>query len=224
MRTLSAFAALVVVALPLSAQATPKPGAMAHDDHDMTVAGGGTLPAGWAGRTDGASGAMTNVKFVAMGPGFHVTLGPATILYRASDAVTGPFHTLASFTQTKAPKHPEGYGLFYAGKDLTGATQQYTYFLVRGDGNFLVKRRDGANTSLVKDWTASPAVVKADSATGKATNKLEIDQKSDPKHVRFLVNGQEVYSMDAAGNVAGQVGIRANHNLDLHISDFAVHQ
>jgi hypothetical protein len=224
MRTFKVLAALAVVALPLSAQTTPKPGAMAHDDHDMTVAGGGTLPAGWAGRTDGASGAMTNVKFVTMGPGYHVTLGPATILYRASDAVNGPFHTLATFTQTTAPKHPEGYGLFYGGRNLTEPTEQYTYFLVRGDGKFLIKRRDGANTSLVKDWTESPAVVKADSATGKATNKLEIDQKSDAKHVRFLVNGQEVYSMDAAGNNSGIVGLRVNHNLDLHIADFAVHK
>ncbi len=232
MRTLTALAALAIAALPLAAQ-QPKPKAhghpahaktnMSHMDHDAKVAGGGMLPAGWSGRTDGAD-ALANVKFVPMGEGMHLTLGPATVLYRATDAVTGPFHTLATFNQTKAPMHPEGYGLFYAGRGLAGAAQQYTYFLVRGDGKFLIKRRDGAATTVVKDWTDSPAVTKADSL-GKASNLLEIDNKSNPAKVGFKVNGQEVYSMDAKpGDANGNVGLRVNHNLDLHISGFAVHK
>ncbi len=245
MRTLTALSVLTLAALPLAAQ-QPKTHAdsmhapmhadsmharMHADsghamamDHDMMVAGGGTLPAGWAGRTDGASGATTNVKFMTMGPGLHLTLGPATILYRADDAVSGPFHTLATFTQTKAPTHPEGYGLFFSGHDLAGAGQHYIYFLVRGDGKFLIKRRDGANTSVIQDWTENPAVVKAD-ADGKATNMLEIDAKSDAGKVDFRANGKELYSMAAEpADIAGNVGIRANHNLDLHISGFAVHK
>src|SRR6266851_4294789 len=52
-------------------------------------------------------------------------------------------NVVATFTQTKAPRHPEGYGLLFGGRDLAGAAQRYTYFLVRGDGTFLVKRRNG---------------------------------------------------------------------------------
>lgn len=233
MRILSAVAVLTVAALPLAAQqpnTQKKPAAAAataaHDhamaDPDKAVTGGGTLPAGWSARTD-RDAPMANVKFAPMGSGFHVTLGPATVLYRSADQANGPFHTLATFTQTKAPMHPEAYGLFVGGQNLSAPTQQYTYFLVRGDGKYLIKRRDGANTSVIKDWTDSPAVVKADSA-GKATNMLEIDNKSDPSTVTFKVNGQAVHSMPADATTKGIVGLRVNHNLDVHVSGFALHQ
>jgi hypothetical protein len=233
MRILSAVAVLTVAALPLAAQqpnTQKKPAAAAaaaDHDHamaapDKAVTGGGTLPAGWSARTD-KDAPMANVKFAPMGSGFHVTLGPATVLYRAADQANGPFHTLATFTQTKAPMHPEAYGLFIGGQNLSAPTQQYTYFLVRGDGKYLIKRRDGANTSVIKDWTDSPAVVKADSA-GKATNMLEIDNKSDPSTVTFKVNGQAVHSMPADATTKGIVGLRVNHNLDVHVSGFALHQ
>lgn len=232
MRILSALAVLTAAALPLAAQQpntqkkTPPAAAADHDhakaDPDKAVTGGGTLPAGWSARTD-RDAPMTNVKFAPMGTGFHVTLGPATVLYRAADHANGPFHTLATFTQTRAPTHPEGYGLFVGGQSLNAPTQQYTYFLVRGDGTYLIKRRDGANTSVIKDWTPSSAVVKADSS-GKATNMLEIDNKSDPSTVSFKVNGQTVHSMPADATTKGIVGLRVNHNLDVHVSGFALHQ
>jgi hypothetical protein len=159
-----------------------------------------------------------------MGKGCHLTLGPATILYRASDKGTGSFHTLATFTQTKAPPHPEGYGLFFGGKALDGAGQQYTYFLVRGDGKYLIKRRDGERTTEVTPWTAHPAIKPAD-AKGRTTNQLEIDTKRDSAKVVFKVNGQAVHTVDVKSlDVDGIVGIRANHNLDLHIEGFDVHR
>jgi len=194
------------------------------EDHDHAVEGGGTVPAGWTVRTDG-SAPTTNVKVVPMGGGIHVTLGPAIILYRAPHAGTGSFHTLATFTQTKPAAHAEGYGLFYGGKGLEGAGQQYTYFLIRQDGKYLVKRREGDKTTdVTKGWVESSAVHKPD-AKGSATNKLEIDNKSDPSKVAFLVNGEPVYTMDAkATSTDGTVGLRVNHNLDLHIDGFDVHR
>jgi hypothetical protein len=60
---------------------------------------------------------------------------------------------------------------------------------------------------------------------GAATNLLEIDAKRDPSKVVFLVNGQAVHTMDAkTTDVNGVVGIRVNHNLDLHIDGFDVHR
>jgi hypothetical protein len=50
---------------------------------------------------------------------------------------------LATFTQTKPSAHAEGYGLFFGGKSLEGKDQQYTYFLIRQDGSYLIKRRGG---------------------------------------------------------------------------------
>jgi hypothetical protein len=221
MRTAS-IAACVMIALinaPIaSAQSSDR------QDSDQTIAGGGSLPAGWSARPDG-TGDAKSIKFTTMEPGFHVTLGPAAIFYRATDMAKGPFHTLAKFTQTKKPKHPEGYGLFMGGQDLAGPNQSYTYFLVREDGTYLIKRRDGEKTSeITKGWTANSAVKKS-GADGTAANLLEIDAKRNPSKIDFKVNGQTVHTMNASElSTKGIVGLRVNHNLDVHIEDFAVHQ
>ncbi len=221
MRTLSILALTTLIAVPLSAQGS---------DPDKKVAGGGTLPAGWSARGDkGAT--LENVKFVTMGPGLHVTTGPAVILWKETDAVKGPFHTLATFTQTKAPTHPEAYGIIVAGDDLKGAGQSYIYFLVRGDGKFTVRKRTGetvVNLTTGGDtngWVANEALAKQDATTGKATNKLEVDGKVDPSKVSFKVNGKSVLELPAASvNLDGAVGLRVNHNLDVHVDGFAVHK
>lgn len=219
MREMLTVALAAVLWTPLAAQ-SGEGGA----DPDRAVAGGGAVPAGWTVRVDGKGDAQ-NVKVARMGKGVHVTLGPAIILYRQATDGTGPFHTLATFTQTKPSEHPEGYGLFFGGKDLQGDMQKYTYFLIRQDGSFLVKRRDGMKTfDVSKGWTAHPAVKKPD-AKGSATNLLEVENKLDSEMVGFKVNGQEVYSMPAAGmEVDGVVGLRINHNLDLHVDGFDVHR
>ena len=193
-----------------------------HSDHAVKGAGG--LPAGWTARAD-AQGDSKNIKFIIMEPGFHLTLGPATILYRKEDRVDGPFHTLATFHQMKKLEHPEGYGLFIGGQKLDGPGQAYTYFLVRSDGKFNIKRRDGEKLSQYTDgWESDPAVKKTD-AKGTSTNTLEIDAKIDPKRVSFKVNGKEVHWVPAHMLEAkGMVGLRANHNLDLHVEGFAVHK
>ena len=209
MRVLRIISTLLAAATPAAAQSG-------------TQAASG-LPSGWSARTDRDADVST-VKFAPMGSGMHLTSGRvAGVYYRGEDQVSGgKFHSVATFTQTKAPMHPEGYGLFLAGSDLAGPNQKYVYFLVRGDGMFLVKKRDGANTSDVAPWTANDAVQKADSA-GKATNKVEIDAAG--AKVAFKVNGKTVYEMDAApADRAGVVGLRVNHGLDLHIDGFAVHK
>jgi hypothetical protein len=204
--------AAVAAAAPLAAQ----------DDKDKAVAGGGTLPAGWSARTDGDV-SLANVKFVTMGSGVHATLGPAVILYRTTDAVTGEFHTVATFIQTRAPKHPEAYGLFIGGQALDGPGLKYTYFLVRGDGEFIIKRRNGpADPATIAPWTENAAIAKAD-ANGVAKNELSILVSRGK--VSFLVNGKQVYSAAAdAVEPKGVVGLRINHNLDVHVDGFAVHR
>ena len=176
------------------------------------------LPAGWSARPD--KGDASGVKFAAMGPGFHVNAGQAAVLYRDEDKVGSKFHTIVTYAQTKAPTHPEGYGLVFGGTDLAGPGQKYTYFLIRGDGMYSVKTRSGDATASVVPWTASDAIQKADT-TGKTTNQIEIDAAG--AKVVFKVNGKTVYTMETADR-AGIVGLRTNHGLDLHISGFAVHK
>jgi hypothetical protein len=191
-----------------------------NDDPDRAVAGGGAMPAGWHVRTDGAA-PLTNVKFVVMNPGQHVTLGPAAIFWRDADSASGNFAVEAKFWQFAAPRHREGYGLFIGGGDLTGSAQRYTYFIIAGVGQFLVKRRNGDSTTVVSgSWSDHPAIVKQDGA-GKAENTLRI-QVAGGK-VAFLVNGTQVYSTDASGlDTKGIVGYRVNHNLNVHLGPLAI--
>lgn len=211
---------LVAVAAPVAAQ---------QGDPDRAVAGGGTLPPGWTARTD-RNAPLAQLKFATMGNGYHVTTGPAVVLYRAADTAQGSYHVVATFTQTVAPRHPEAYGLILGGSDLQAANQAYTYFLVRGDGTFLVKRRQGDSTWAVsagdtpqsRGFTSHAAVVKADSA-GRQTNELGI--AVGPERVRFLVNGKDVLIVPAAQvNTKGTFGLRVNHNLDVHVAGLEVHR
>lgn len=218
MRTIAALTLLAFAAAPLAAQEAAKPAA----DHQRTYdeAKPGALPEGWNARMDRGAD-LSNVKFVIMEPGFHFTLGPAGIFWREGDRVNGPFRASATIHQMKAPPHPEGYGLFYGGKALDGEGQQYTYFLVRGDGKYLVKERTGAETKNVTEGWVEHAAIRQQNAEGATANEVAIDATGD--EIRFLVNGQVVHSLAAApGSRNGVVGIRANHNLDLHVSAFEV--
>ena len=224
MRGLTALTLFLSTSLVSSAPAQEAKPPAGHEHADRAVQGGGTLPSGWSARTDEGTD-LSNVRVVTMGSGIHVTLGPAVILYNAATEGKGPFHTLATFTQTKPTEHPEGYGLFAGGRGLEGPSQTYVYFLVRQDGSYLIKRRDGDKTSdITKGWVPDPAVKKPD-AKGASTNLLEIDHKRDPSKVVFLVNSKPVYTADAKTmDLNGIAGLRVNHNLDVHVEGFDVHR
>lgn len=183
----------------------------------------GTLPPGWSARLDSPTASLANVQFATMGGGLHLTTGPHVILWREADRTTGRFHTEATITRTKAPAHAESYGLIFGGRDLSGAGQAYYYFLVRADGKFLIRKREGTTVSNVTaGWADGEGIAKAD-ADGKATDKLEIAATATT--VRFSVNGKVVHEMPATGlNLEGFVGLRASHSLDLHIDGFVVHK
>ncbi len=198
----------LMAAAPLAAQEH------AHDK-GMTVAGGGVFPAGWAVRPDD-DGKLTDVKLEGMNTGYHATMGTAAIIYRTADKTTGPFTLTAKLSLFPGSgDHAEAFGLFIGGQNLDGPAQKYTYFLIRGDGTWKIKQRDGAKADdVTKGWTASPAVVQ-----GKATGPVEntISVSVDKTKIHFLVNGTEVWSGPAT-NTDGVAGLRFNHNLSLHIS------
>jgi hypothetical protein len=202
------------------------PAALAQADPDQAVAGGGTLPPGWHARTE-RNAPLANVKFAAMGTGYHVTLGPATIFWRDADTISGNYHIVATFAQTKAPQHPEAYGLIMGGRNLADSTQSYTYFIIRtmpDRAEFSIRRRAGyaARPTAVVDWTANAAVKAAD-AEGKATNELSVAVAGGK--VTFYVNGTEVHSANAADvDVNGIVAYRVNHNLDVHLGPLGIHK
>jgi hypothetical protein len=189
------------------------------EDPDKMVAGG-SLPPGWSVRLDNGSTKPDGVKVMPMGGGMHFMTGPAGIYYRAADTKSGAYTVTATFQQMEAAAHPEAYGLFIGGSDLAGANQKYTYFLIRQDGRFLIKKRAGAETPTITNWTEHAAVKKIDAA-GKASNTLAVRVAADK--VSFLVNGTEVGSaMLDQVDASGVAGIRVNHNLNVHVDGFSV--
>ena len=181
---------------------------------------GGVTAGGWQARLDGARGDVNDLSFRTMGPGLHVTTGPAAIFWNPDNSGSGTYTVSATFTQTKASSHPNSFGLFFGGRDLSGDGQGYTYFLIREDGQFLIKKRMGANTeNVTSGWAAHSAVNALDD--GRMTNSISVEVGAS--NVRFLSNGTEVASLPKAGlDVDGVAGVRFSHQLDVHIADFMV--
>jgi hypothetical protein len=168
---------------------------------------------------------INDVNFRAMGDGWHLTSGPAALYYRPADATTGDFTVTATLSQRATSNH-EAYGLFIGGHDLQTPEQDYLYFVIHPkDGKFLINHRssDARPTSVVA-YTSHSAINIDDPATGAASNTLAIRVAGDEVH--FLVNGQEVKRLPRDGldgaMTDGLVGLRLNHNLDVHIADFGV--
>jgi hypothetical protein len=197
---------------------------MVDDDPDLAPAGPATgLPAGYAVRLDNEDAAAADYHVEELDGGMMVRTGPGGILYDAQNVPAGDDYTVsATFTEVGAPAgHREAYGLIIGGSDLSGPAQRYTYFVVRGDGRYLIKKRDGAETMNVTDgWQESDAVVAAD-VDGDVTNALSIAVRGDQAH--FSVNGTEVAAFPTAElDVAGVAGVRVNHNLNVRVEDFTV--
>lgn len=201
-RPLALAVALAAAAVPLAAQ---------------------TLPGGWNVRADRANADLSAVRVSEEAGGTRVTLGPSVILWNDAGEATGAWRAEATFTQLRAPAHPEAYGLFVAGQNLRAENIDYLYVLVRGDGKFLIKHRAGAETHTITDWTAHAAVRPAD-ADGRQTNTLAVE--ADAERARVLINGTEVAAFRKAevGHLVtdGMVGLRINHNLDVRVDGFAV--
>ncbi len=213
MRTWILTAALLAAAAPVAAQQ--------HSHTDHRPAGAGAMPAGWQGRVDRANQKVEDVSFQVMAPGYHVTTGPAVILWQPVQTAAGAYTLTATFQQMKAPQHPEAYGIIFGGSDLAGDGQDYAYFLVRQDGKFMIRHRAGTEVHTIAPWTDHAAIVKAD-ADGRAKNTLSVEVGADSIHA--LVNGARVMSVARAPMLRtdGHYGLRVNHNLEVHVTDFAL--
>jgi hypothetical protein len=176
----------------------------------------GGLPAGWNLRLDRTDAAPDEVLFRYHAGTYHVAHGPAGIYYHAALLAVGNFRVEAEFVQESETPHPEGYGLLIGGSDLGGDDQRYTYFLIRQDGKFLVKRRAGDRISTVADWTEHAAIT-----VGAAANTLAVEAGADS--VRFMINGTAVAAVSRAQlHVDGLVGLRVNNRLTLSVRNLAI--
>ena len=189
-------------------------------DTDRATAGNG-LPAGYAAVFDHSNAKTSDVSYSEREPGrWEVKTGPAHILYSAADTAANKYSVSATFEQLDAPAHAEAFGVFVGGSHLDGPTVKYTYFIVRGDGKYMVKVRDGADTHTITDWTANPAIPKQD-ASGKGLYGIKIDVKDGAANVS--VNGAPVTTISGKqAPLNGITGVRINHNLHLIVTPVSV--
>ena len=183
---------------------------------------GGNEAPGWEARLDREGDINSVLHFRPMDTGVHATTGGRgfAIFWRPGSSGSGDFSVSATFTQMEPSGHANAYGLFWGGSNLQADNQQYSYFMLRQGGEYLIKKRMGEDLPTVVDWTAHDAVNDLD-ANGSSTNTLEVEFRGD--RVRFLVNNTEVATQSrSAVDSDGIAGLRVTHLLDLHISDLSL--
>jgi hypothetical protein len=182
-------------------------------------------PAGWKVHIDKSTNAQdpdnkSGVTFMAMGKGFHVSGGPAGTYWHPSNTATGNYTLKGTFTLVKPSSHTNYYGLVFGGNGLDGPSQTYTYFVVAQNGRFLIKQRNGEQTSDIQAATAN-AAIKTPDGTGKSVNALEVRVGADT--ISYVVNGTVVHTTPkSAAKTDGIVGFRVNHVTEVLVDDFQV--
>ena len=212
-------AVVVVLTLSVSALAQNRGGGAPQ----APTAGNGIEVGGWWARLDDPKEARTGLKFVTMGTGFRATTGPTIILFDPNEDWEGPYTTKATLTMTKLASHQVAYGLFVGGQDLDTDKQRYTYFEIRQDGKYLIRKRSGSTIADVAGSWADHAAIQKPNASGSQTNELAIQVGRDA--VVFMANGQTVATHPATAiDVVGMSGLRIGHGLDVQIDGFSVSQ
>lgn len=178
-----------------------------------------TLPEGWKARLDQPTAKLQDVTIDAKDHALTFTTGPAGIFYKPDMKASGDYELSAAFSQLKPSEHAEGFGLFVGGADLDKDTQRYTYFLIRQDGKFLIKTREGATTKTIADWTEAPVMREPKGV--KTSNTLAIRAVGDL--VLFVIDDKPIHKLSrtkAGGD--GIAGVRINHNLNVQVSNLAL--
>jgi hypothetical protein len=182
--------------------------------------------AGWKVRADRSTTASDpdgagDIKFMAMGAGFHTINPQAAVYWKPGQSATGTFSLKAQFTLLKPSDHTNYYGLVFGASGLDGPQQTYLYFMVAQDGTWIVKRRSGAATEDIGKMSSS--AVRTPGANGQSTNLLEV--RVMPTTIEYSVNGTTVFTTPKTGNTAttdGEVGFRINHRLEVQVDNFEV--
>jgi hypothetical protein len=205
LRRLVFAALLAALAVPLAAQA----------------------PEGWMVRIDRSTNAQDpddtpNLKFMTMGKGFHVTGGPAGTFWNPANTTAGDFTASATFNLMKPSGHTNYYGLIFGGGELGGPKQNYIYFLIAQDGTYTIRHRAGEEVHDINARVKHEAI-RVPGADGRSSNMLEVRVAGNT--ISYVVNGTVVHTTPKSGMTArtdGLVGIRVNHQLDVHIDGFQV--
>ena len=209
--------------------------AAAQDEHpstDAAMSGVENLqtPADWIVRTDsqmpdvviGSDQETADIWFVNMAPGWHITTGPAAIFYRPTATAEGEYTAQSTIHLFDPGDRREAFGLLFGGRDLETDEWTYDYFLIRNSGEFLIKRRQGAETSTLVEWTPHEAVRTFGPDTeSSVANTLSVSVGADD--VVFFLNGEEATRLPRTdAQTDGIVGLRINHALNVHLEDLTI--
>jgi hypothetical protein len=185
------------------------------------------VPEGWVIRADGGhamvgaghreagDAASHEIRLADMPPGWHVTTGPAAILYDSERTASGAYRVVADLVLFPPGEVSDGYGVFVGGRALDGNAQSYLFFQVRRDGAFRIARRDGERVRILRDWSRHESVKPW--TTGTVTNALAVHAGTG--NVAFLVNGTAVAELPRADlELDGVFGLRIEAGMNLHVT------
>jgi hypothetical protein len=175
-------------------------------------------PASWRVRPD-TPGPDSAVAYVTMPPGWHITTGPAALLYDPANAATGRFAVEAEIFLFPGQSQ-EGYGLFLGGTDLEGGSPSWIAFLVRRDGGARIEQRTARQTTPLVEAVGGNAV-KPHPGEGTAKNVLRVSV--EPDSIRFEANGSRIATLPRGElPLDGIFGFRIGAGNNMHVSQLDV--
>ena len=184
---------------------------------------GGQLktPEDWKWRLDEPAAMSTGKMeagqwwFVAMPPGWHVTMGPGGLVYHPGYRATGRF-IVESELFLFPDSSDEGVGVFVGGQSLGDQeSPAYTALLLRKDGSATVVRRTGGVATPI---TGRATVESIAPHGGKDAEKHAFRIEADAAAVTFLVDGKKVATTPRADAPAdGHFGLRIGRGVNIHV-------
>ncbi len=209
------------------------PAAQAQQDADRKVAGGGVTVKGWQGKADAGNRqglTVNDSRFAPEENGFRLTTGPAGLYWSPANAAKADYKVTATFTEAKQIfRHPHPFGVFIGGADLESGGPTALYCAAYRNGTYIIRMFSGGKrVDVVGAPTAHDAVKKAATPDTQVVQEVGWNVRGDK--VECVVNGTAVWSgtkADVTGpgklpSTDGIAGIRASHNSDALVTNFAI--
>lgn len=176
----------------------------------------------WSIRMDSTEDVNKPDRFeLVPGGGIAVKGGGNATLWRPDVPMTAPYRLSIRVKATNLGLHPHGAGLVFGGNNVDNDNQVYSYFLVRGDGQFLIKTREGGDTTDICLWGEHPAIRREGETDGIAINVLAVEVGAEA--TRFLINGTQVHeATNTELHTNGSYGARLVHDLDVRFDEITI--
>ena len=172
----------------------------------------------WTVAFDNPAAEDTTLFFVDMPPGWHITTGPATLLYQSDSVAAGRYLVKAVIFEFPGPAN---YGLAYS-IDGGGGELDYWSFRLDGTGRFGVVHHAGVEQHQIVPWTPHAAITQAGE---EQPSKNILVLEAGTEDVVFYVNSTEVHRMPRGDlDLGGAFGLRVEDGTNLHVSQLTAVQ